>query len=235
MQHHEVTKLAELEERHWWYAERRAVLNRQLKKLGRPAEGDQALDIGSAAGGNTAVLAKHGWKAFAADLSTTAVTIAAERGTRVLNADIRNLPVQSDSLGLVTALDVLEHVPDDKSAINEIYRVLRPGANVLITVPCSMSLWSEHDVAVGHVRRYSQPELLDLVTGAGFEISKVWSWNVLLRPAVALRRRKSTGSDLEDVPTLLNAGLRAIVAAERYLPVGKLPGVTLVLIGRKPA
>jgi hypothetical protein len=88
---------------------------------------------------------------------------------------------------------------------------------------------------VGHVRRYSRDSLLQLVAGSGLEVSSVWSWNVLLRPAVAWRRKRSTGSDLEETPALLNMGLRTIVAAERFLPVGSLPGVTLVLVARKPA
>lgn len=235
MHHDEMTKLAELEHAHWWYAERRAVVDRQLKRLGRPRPGEHALDIGSAAGGNSAVLAHHGWQVTAADLSTTAVTLAAGRGIRVLNTDVTHLPVKSDSVGLVTALDVLEHVPDDKSAISEIYRVLRPGATTLITVPASMALWSRHDVAVGHFRRYSRTELIDLVHGPGFRISRVWSWNVLLRPIAAWRRRRATGSDLTRVAPVVNAGLRTIIAAERYLPVGKMPGVSLVCVARKAA
>ena len=235
MQHEEVTKLAELEHRHWWYAERRAVVAKQLKRLGTPRPGDQALDIGSAAGGNSAVLAEHGWTVTAADLSTTAVTLASQRGVRVLNSDICHLPVKTGSIGLVCALDVLEHVPADDEAIAEIHRVLRPGATALITVPASMSLWSAHDEAVGHVRRYSRKSLLDLVAGSGLKVSDVWSWNVLLRPVAAWRRKRSHGSDLDRPAAIVNAGLRTIVAAERYLPVGQLPGVSLVLVARKPA
>lgn len=235
MQHDEVTKLADLEYRHWWYAERRALVAKQLRRLGPPRAGEHALDIGSAAGGNSAVLAEHGWSVTAADLSTTAVTLAAERGIRVINSDVTRLPVKSGSVGLVTALDVLEHVPDDRSAISEIHRVLRPGASALITVPASMSLWSQHDVAVGHVRRYSRPQLITLVQGSGLRIDDVWSWNVLLRPIAAWRRRRSTGSDLDRPAAIVNAGLRTIVAAERILPVGKMPGVSLVLVARKAA
>ncbi|NMO56900.1 methyltransferase domain-containing protein [Actinoplanes sp. TBRC 11911] len=233
MRHDEVTKLAALEDRHWWYAERRSLVSKQLKRLGPPKPGDQALDIGSAAGGNSAVLARHGWSVTAADLSTTAVTLAASRGIRVVNSDITRLPVKTESLGLVTAFDVLEHVPDDKSAIGEIYRVLRRGATTLITVPASMSLWSQHDVAVGHVRRYSRAELISLVAGSGLRIADVFSWNVLLRPIAAWRRRQSTGSDLDRPAAVVNAGLRAIVAAERVLPVGRMPGVSLVLRAHK--
>jgi hypothetical protein len=61
----------------------------------------------------------------------------------------------------------------------------------------------------------------------------MWSWNVL-RPAIAWRRRSSSGSDLQDVPPLLNGMLTSIVVAERYLPVKSLPGITLTRRGRRP-
>ena len=60
------------------------------------------------------------------------------------------------------------------------------------------------------------------------------SWNVLLRPVVALRRRTSTGSDLDDLPRWLNTALHAVIVAERYLPVASLPGVSLVVRARRP-
>jgi hypothetical protein len=65
-------------------------------------------------------------------------------------------------------------------------------------------------------------------------IEDLWSWNVLLRPLVGLRRKSSTGSDLEDVNPVVNSALRAVITAERYLPVRSLPGVTLFLRARRP-
>jgi hypothetical protein len=62
----------------------------------------------------------------------------------------------------------------------------------------------------------------------------MWSWNVLLRPVVSLRRKSSTGSDLSKVNPLVNTSLRAIITAERYLPVKSLPGVSLFLRARRP-
>ena len=53
------------------------------------------------------------------------------------------------------------------------------------------------------------------------------SWNVLLRPVVAMRRKTSSGSDLDDINPIVNFGLCSIVTVERYLPVKSLPGVTL--------
>jgi SAM-dependent methyltransferase len=227
----ELQLLTSLEDRHWWYKERRAILRRELRRLPGPG---RALDIGAAGGGNTRVLKAHGWQALALEYSDSAAEVARSRDIRVMRADARQLPVRSGSCGLVTAFDVLEHIDEDYLAAGEVARVLRPGGTALIAVPCDMALWSAHDDAVGHVRRYSRPELASLVEKAGLTIEALWSWNVLLRPAVALRRKSSAGSDLGEVSPLVNRALTAVIVAERYLPVRSWPGVSLMLRARRP-
>ncbi|GAA3528346.1 class I SAM-dependent methyltransferase [Nonomuraea rosea] len=225
----EIRRLIALEDRHWWYRERRAILRRELRELGRPG---RALDIGAAGGGNTRVLAEAGWNATAADYCETAVEVARERGLKAVRADARALPFESGSVDLVTAFDVLEHIREDHLVAEEIARVLSPGGHALIAVPCDMALWSAHDDAVGHVRRYGRESLTVVVEKAGLRVDRVWSWNVLLRPLVARHRRRSEGSDLRRASLLVNAGLSAVVRAERYLPVKSLRGVTLFLRAR---
>ena len=88
-------------------------------------------------------------------------------------------------MDLVTAFDVLEHIEEDYLATAEITRVLRPGGTALIAVPADMALWSAHDVAVDHVRRYTRETLRTVIAKGGLVIEDMWSWNVLLRPAVA--------------------------------------------------
>jgi SAM-dependent methyltransferase len=227
----ELQLLTSIEDRHWWYKERRAILRRELRGL--PASG-LALDIGAAGGGNTRVLKEHGWQAVAVEYSESVADVARARGICAVRADARELPVQSQACGLVTAFDVLEHIVEDYLAAAEIARVLRPGGTALIAVPCDMALWSAHDDAVGHVRRYTRPELSAVVEKAGLMIEQLWSWNVLLRPVVAMRRKSTTGSDLDDVPPLLNTILSSIIVAERYLPVKSRPGVSAILRARKP-
>lgn len=227
----ELRTLAAVEDRHWWYKERRALLARELRRLPTPG---LALDIGAAGGGNTRVLSAHGWRSVALEYAPTAARIARERDIDVLRADARELPLRAGSMDLVTAFDVLEHIEEDYLAAAEITRVLRPGGTVLIAVPADMALWSAHDEAVGHVRRYTRNTLTTVVAKGGLAIEDVWSWNVLLRPVVALRRKSSSGSDLDDVNSLVNAGLTAVITAERYLPVKSLPGVTLFLRARRP-
>ncbi|MFI6511246.1 class I SAM-dependent methyltransferase [Streptosporangium sp. NPDC050855] len=230
----EIRRTVELEDRHWWYRERRAILARELRELRRLGPPGRALDVGAAGGGNTRVLVEHGWDALVADFSELAVELARERGLRAIHADARDLPLPDAEFDLVMALDVLEHIEEDDRAAGELARVLRPGGTALITVPCDMALWSAHDVASGHVRRYTREDLGALLTGAGLVVDRMWSWNVLLRPVVARRRRHTAGSDVTETPRLVNMGLRAVVMAERYLPVTSLPGVSLMVRAHRP-
>jgi SAM-dependent methyltransferase len=231
----EIRKLAALEGRHWWYRERRAVLARALGALASQRElGGRALDIGAAGGGNTRVLQSRGLTAIALEYTEEGAQVAHQRDLPVIRGDAAALPLADKSLDLVVAFDVLEHIEDDKSAAEEIVRVLRPGGAALIAVPSDMKLWSEHDVAVGHVRRYDRDGLLDVLTSAGLTIDDVGSWNVLLRPVVAWRRKRSTGSDLTELSPLVNRCLTAVIVLERYLPVRRLPGVSIMVRAHRP-
>lgn len=226
----EIRKLVELEDQHWWYRERRHLLRRRVRDL-TPG---RALDIGAAGGGNTRVLQALGWHVMALEYTPEGAEAARDRGLSVIRSDAQALPVADASMELVTALDVLEHVPDDGRAAAEIYRVLKPGGVLVAAVPVDQRLWSPHDVAVGHERRYEPAEFLTLLTGAGLEIVEARSWMVLLRPVVAFRRRTARGSDLDRMNTVVNAALTTVVWVERFLPVRRAPGVSLFVTARRP-
>src|SRR4051794_36753887 len=123
----EVRKLAELEDTHWWYAERRHLLAAAVRRL-RPGT---ALDVGAGAGGNTRVLTRLGWRAVALEYGQEGAEVAAERGLPVVRGDATALPVRSSSVDLVVAFDVLEHLEDDGAAVAEIFRALMPGGRFL--------------------------------------------------------------------------------------------------------
>lgn len=222
----EVRKLVALEDRHWWYRERRALLARNLRRL--PGPPGTALDIGAAGGGNTRVLQRHGWSSVAVEYGHDGATAARRRALPTVRGDGRHLPFRSESTGLVVAFDVLEHIEDDERVVAEMRRVLQPGGSALITVPCDMKLWSAHDVAVGHVRRYTRDTLRTVLEKGGLRIDRLVSWNVLLRPTAAYVRKRSTTSDLRKMNPVVNAALSAVIASERFLPVQSLPGVSLM-------
>jgi SAM-dependent methyltransferase len=182
-----------------------------------------------------------GWQVTGVELTETGAMLCASRGVPVVRGDARQLPVVDQGVDLVMSTDVWEHVEDHESVARESFRVLRRGGRLLVAVPAGMALWSGHDVALGHVRRYERDELVALVEGAGFAVHDVSSWNVLLRPVAQLRRatsrRRDEGagaSEMGRVAAPVNAGLRTVVALESGLPVGRLPGLSLVVRAFRP-
>jgi SAM-dependent methyltransferase len=232
----EIEKLAALETTHWWYGARRAMLRRAVRGL----PPGRALDVGAGAGGNTAVLLEEGWSAAAVELSPTGAAIARNRGIRITRADATALPFDDGAFDLLVSMDLWEHIDADHRAASEAFRVLKPGGLLFLAVPSGMDLWSGHDVAVGHVRRYERSDLVRLVEDAGFTIRTVKPWNVLLRPVVRWRRGGTStqegegSSDLTAVPKPLNAMLRSVVELERFLPLSRRRGVTLVVTAVRP-
>ncbi len=227
----ELRRSAALEERHWWYSGRRALIRRLMKKV--PA--GRAIDVGPGPGGNAAVLRDLGWEVTGVELTETGAELCARRGVAVVRGDATRLPVADERVDLVMSTDVWEHVEDHETVASESFRVLRPGGRLLVAVPAGKDMWSGHDVALGHVRRYERQELLDLVERHGFVVHDIASWNVLLRPVATWRRGGNQGvpdegrSEMEEVAGPVNAGLRAAIAVESLLPVGGLPGLSLVV------
>ncbi|HEX7738710.1 MAG TPA: class I SAM-dependent methyltransferase [Marmoricola sp.] len=231
MDEDEIRRSAALEERHWWYAARRSMVRRELRDL-MPG---RALDVGCGMGGNTAVLRALGWHAVGLDYSPAALHAAQARGLTLVRGDAHRLPFADGSFDLVMSTDAWEHLDDHDAVAAEAHRVLRPEGTLFVAVPAGMELWSDHDVALGHHRRYERAELIDLVERHGFAVDDVFGWNVLLRPVARMRRgrasrRSGTGhSEMEPVHPVVNAGLRAIVGVEAALPVRQRRGISVVI------
>jgi SAM-dependent methyltransferase len=241
----------DVEERHWWYRGRRAVLDAVLDGLGPlpAAEGaDRAriLDAGCGSGRNMVLLARRG-AVSGIELASQSLEVARARalGPVVPGSLDDPLPFDDAAFDLAVALDVLEHVADDGAALRELARVVAPGGRLLVTVPQYGWLWGEHDVLAHHHRRYTRRTLLRRAAGAGFEPERVTAFNmVLLAPIAAARlvqrarRRAQPASDLSRTPQgPVNRGLERVLRAEaslirrgRDLPAG----VSLLAVLRRP-
>ena len=229
-----------LEERHWWFVARRRILLSVLKRNLDLKEGLQILDVGCGGGATMGSLRRYG-NVRGIDTSEEAVEYNRERGREVSLAAVESIPFADNSFDLVLALDVIEHVPDDLQALRELFRTLRSGGSLLVTVPALRILWSAHDVSHGHYRRYTLGELRGRLETAGFEVVTATYFNTLLSPLIfALRllwrfRPKSTASDLTELPQPLNALLTGVFSLEKLL-VGRirLPfGVSALCYARK--
>jgi len=228
----EIRRSAELEQRHWWYAGRRALVRRELADV---APG-RALDVGCGPAGNSAVLRDLGWQVTALDYVHDSAVLARRRGLGSLQADARLLPFRDGEFDLVLSSDAWEHIEEDDLVAAESHRVLRSGGQLFVMVPAGMDLWSGHDVALGHVRRYERDQLVGLVERAGFRVDEVSGWNVLLRPVARARRRRrvTSQSEMEPVNPAVNLALRATVGLEARLPVRRRRGISLVLRATRP-
>lgn len=222
---------------HWWFRGRRRLLVDLLRRhLPVPAGARKPLilDFGSGTGGNSLEYTAFG-RVVGIEPDATAVRFARERpGPFYSRALGTALPFGDRTFDAVVASDVLEHIEHDAEAVREIRRVLRPGGVLVFTVPAHPWLWSDHDRALWHHRRYRRPEVVELIERGGLVLPWLSYWNSTLFPAIAAQRlvrgsRAAPRSDAVVPPSWLNRALFGIVAAEaallRYV---RLPwGVTL--------
>jgi SAM-dependent methyltransferase len=230
-------------DRHWWYRGRRRIVRAQLEGLGLPPAA-RLLDAGCGGGQTLDVLSDFG-VATGIDPDDDSVALARLRGHEVLIAALPELPFDDGTFDACTCLDVLEHLTDDASALAELARVTAPAGGLLVTVPAYEALWSEHDEANEHVRRYRARTLKPLVLRTGWEVERLTYFNTLLLAPAAIvrlagryRRRPSSAvaSELDFTPPALNGALEVPLRAEAALLRcgGRLPvGLSLLAVLRR--
>ena len=134
------------------------------------------------------MLARHGY-VTGVEASAHAASLARNAsGLAVLTAQAHDTGLPDESFQLATMFDVLEHLDDEGPALNEVQRVLQPGGTFLFTVPAFMMLWSGHDEALHHHRRYRRAPLRALVEGSGLQVAWLSYYNAsLFAPVAAIR------------------------------------------------
>jgi SAM-dependent methyltransferase len=239
-----------LEDTYWWFVARRRLVRDLLSRY-RPAPAPGAasdrlriLDVGCGTGATLYVLDQLG-AVIGMDSSRDALSLSRRRGRyQLVRAQGEALPVPSGSVDVITALDLLEHIPDDAAAVTEFTRALRPGGVLLVTVPALPWLWSEHDEALDHLRRYPAMRLRALLQGAGLEIQRLSPVIGCLLPPIALlrllqrlRRRPHGSPETAFIvpPTPINLLLIGLLWLEnRWVLRWNLPiGVSLLAVARK--
>ncbi|MGO9898367.1 MAG: class I SAM-dependent methyltransferase [Solirubrobacteraceae bacterium] len=236
--------MLEVDEHHWWYRGRRAIIAAELQRLPirTPA---RVLDAGCGSGRTLLELQRYG-EVCGIELDEEAAACAAQRGPfEVRVGRLEEMPWADASFDLITCLDVIEHTPDDVATLCELRRVSKPGGWLLVTVPAYQSLWSRHDEANHHYRRYTCSSLRAAALSAGWAVDRTTSFNsLLLAPVAAVRiaqrRRPLTDDytpDLNLGPDWLNGVLELPMRAEaRWLRRGHaLPaGLSLLMALRNP-
>ncbi len=243
-------------DRHFWFrGTRRVILDVARHAVGRPLKELCIADIGCGPGTTLRWLPEEAF-IVGVDYSLEGLQIARERvpHAHLVRGDASALPLASATFDLVLCTDLLEHLKEPEPAARELLRILKPGGVLLATVPAFGFLYSSHDAALSHFRRYSKAAFRRLLEEAGFAIERLSFYNFLLFPPVAAvrmgqrlfgRRRFEPGvepeenaeTDLWRLPRLVNRALEGMLASERFiLRRASLPfGVSLIAVARRAA
>ena len=262
----EYSRMHTLETNYWWFVGRRAIvkslLHEALAIRPKSERGLRLLDIGCGTGANLPAVtdvvmgdgSTPGGHVAALDYSPLALDFARQHlgdlPVALMRGDATSLPFASDSFDMVTMLDVLEHVEDDNVAVAEIFRVLKPGGAFVLSVPAYQKLWSAHDEALHHFRRYEYSGLHRVLQSGGFQVWQLsfamslmppvaWFWRRFILPFQPHRPRDATrhseGAVLPAVPSVMNAALVKYLEGEGRM-IARRPlkfGTSLVAIARK--
>lgn len=231
-----------VEQDHWWFRARREILASELSRLPIPT-GRPVIEVGCGTGGNLEMLAGFGPLTGIEPDDEARRHASVRSGLTILPGALPSgLPDLEGRFGLVAALDVVEHVEDDRRSLKALCSLAMPGGYVLLTAPAYQWMWSAHDERHHHKRRYTAARLRDRLSEAKLIIRRLTYFNTLLFPpiaAVRLLQRLSVlpESDNEQMPSApVNNLLRRIFLAERsLLQKTDLPfGVSLLAICERP-
>ena len=231
--------------RHWWWQSRHRMVMQTLERIcaidGLSTDERSLLDIGCAGG-----------VAFD-DFSAFGHIRGIEPDTRLVDASSRwsaSVDITYFDSGyqpechpdVILMLDVLEHIEDDRAALENVRELLVPGGTAILTVPALPSLWSEHDEVNLHFRRYTRSELQKKLHAAGFEVETLrymfgWSLGLMYVRRLLARSGKSEYA-VQVPPRPVNAVFRLLTLFEesigRTFHLWPLAGSSLVAIVRRP-
>lgn len=217
---------------HWYYrAKYRAIRHFVQASAGHAS---CLVDVGAGSGFFSQQLVRDG-------LVTSAICVDTNYGPEQLGAHESITYVndcdESDLTltDVVILLDVLEHVTDDRHLLAQYVKRVPQGTRFVVTVPAFKFLWSGHDIALDHKRRYTRKQLVAAATDAGLQVAYSGYLFGLLLPLVAvkrkLERRSQPHSDLRPIGTMLNRILGRLFSWENVRIRNKVGGLSVILVG----
>jgi SAM-dependent methyltransferase len=206
-----------------------------------PWLGQRVLEVGCGIGTYTAEMAVGSRKIVAMDMERAFVDEAARRlgqhpDVQLICGDATeaDLPTPDDAaFDTVILLDVLEHIEDDVALLTRLRARLGPGGQLILKVPAMPSLYSPMDEAIGHWRRYDKRGLTEVISRAGLEVVRIWSFNAAAVPGWwwngrVLKRR----SPPQEQVALYNRLVPVLRPLDRLARL--FCGISLLAIARRP-
>lgn len=245
MQQHTYAIMDRVEDSHWWFVGRRAILESFLhsisSRLKTPDSRLSILDVGCGTGANLEMLAQFG-DAEGVDVSDDALEFCRRKGLTVRKGLAETLPFDGETFDITTALDVIEHLDDDIAGLREMHRVTKTGGRSLFFVPAFMWLWGVQDDISNHRIRYTKRQIVERIEKAGFRVERATYANfTFFAPILGGRTlMKLTGIKPESENNVnisaLNGVFGKLFSAERHwLKRFDFPfGVSIVIQAQKP-
>lgn len=244
MEQHTYGIMNDVEDKHWWFVGRRAILEsflaRTVESIRNPNSQIRILDVGCGTGANLEMLKQFG-ESEGVDVSDDALEFCRKKGLKVHKGLAEELPFEDETFDLVTALDVVEHLDDDVAGLKEMLRVLKTGGKTLIFVPAFMWLWGVQDDISNHRIRYTRQQIVERLEKAGFTIERATYANITFFAPILAGRvlMKLTGIKPESENNVnvsaLNGFFGKIFSSEKYwLKNANFPfGVSIVIVAKK--
>jgi 2-polyprenyl-3-methyl-5-hydroxy-6-metoxy-1,4-benzoquinol methylase len=238
-----IDAMARVERVHWWFRGKHRLV---LDELRRERVGGLIIDVGAGTGGLLDRLGAAGFRAVGMELDDGALSHAreAEKRLPLVQSVAEALPARHGAAAAVTLLDVLEHLDDDVAVLRELSRVVGPGGLLVVAVPAYQWAWSDHDVRLGHRRRYTRDQLREVAEAAGLDVRRCTHFHSWLMPiAAAVRRtplRRLAGKGSAEEASMgrpwMNELLQRVTDVERtWLASYDLPvGLSILLVARAP-
>jgi dolichyl-phosphate beta-glucosyltransferase len=218
----QASTLIESDTDHWWFRSKAALVASALRRHAAHCADRRLVDVGAGAGGTTTLLGLPPRQLISIDGSEVLCRQARRRHallTAVAMAEA--IPLRDGAAGMVTLLDVIEHLDRPEDVLREVRRVLASDGRLVVNVPAHSWLWSSADVYLGHRRRYTRRLLRQQLQDSGFRIvwlSHVFSWLVL--PVWLARRLQSDAQrqlGLDRAGALIDAAALVLTRLERTL------------------
>lgn len=239
-------KTQQVREKYWWFLGRKKVIDSVLKKYLNQKK-LKILDVGCGSATAFSVLSRFGFL-FGVDKSDIAIRFCRKLNyVSLKKGDVVDLPFSKANFDLVAALDLLEHIQDDRKALKEFNRVLKNRGYLIVTVPAMPFLWGENDIAIYHFRRYQKKELKRKIESAGFEIKKLSYFNFFLFPFylvwhfkkrfewIIMKSHRAESTLVVRIPFLVNKFFTLLFSGESlFLPKINFPwGSSLICFAQK--
>jgi ubiquinone/menaquinone biosynthesis C-methylase UbiE len=182
MEKPEYQNMYNAEEIHFYYVSLHKTILSLIQRYAPHKKNLKILDAGCGTGKLAKLMQKYG-TVTGIDMSNEALMFAKKRGVTVKKGSVTEIPFPNNSFDIVTSIDVIvSKSVDDRKALQEFYRVLKPGGILILRVSAIPWLKVSHDKFVHSNKRYSKQMLKEKLLKAGFQAEKLSYINMSLAP-----------------------------------------------------